>query len=931
MTAFHPTVDNRYDQQLRRSACLRVQDAAFSLLFNLSSTVANKQIVSTPSNLGLIVSVMDAFFDNASVQGKACALLGRLAAGDQSTARVFSMIQENVIPRVLRAQSKFPDDVAVQADCALAIRNLAMSDRAEKEIVSSGGMRLLFLALHNHTGELAVLSEAAAALVNLSCDKDSRLEFEADRIFGLRCMTRLIQRWVLSPDLLIKLVRIIRNLASTAERLGPPWLLRRMVVGDPLHFYVPLLPHTVLKGCEFVIPPHLLSTSTKPVPFFGPHPPNTGNFSQMLVRSLREQSESRPVAEPLPKRVSQPLDEPPLEPPPKRDEAGYVIFRNRQSVGAPQAPLSDSFNFYALAHATPGDAPPLTLSRHNSFDPDEDRSLPVPPLLPPGAGALPMDFGSIGGPIMTGATRSSGGLGLPPMPSIAMVDYHPLAWEMSAAYGGSFARDEFTDGRGTALSHLRPSDARHPGGPLFPVRGRFLDGTLPALQEAPPVVIDAVSASKTPFSDALDAWSSSAEQLDLKDIPISGPKPGTAHENTKGDIEKLVDLLSSLCSRHLDFGFDRESLPLDRDLDRDLPLCRLNSIDLSRCGLDEKALLSVFQSLRILTLQRLYIAGNVLGENGSDALCNLISDCPLLELHATVANVDKIFTTLCTNTSLKRLNLQQSVINPLAAPSTLESLKQLLRQNACLSDIVAEVPSFEVSGLYQVSFSIVTNITLQSFDLTFGKTRLTSNSSRINVNLRRCFRRALGTSVFPLSATESALVDTGDVCIDFHDLDQAMQAGIIKKYSPQQSVPHAQEKGRGRLIFTHRLTKDDGSLAALLEAKMNDYVKIAQPTSNYELIHEFSLLHQLDHTILDNLSKYCVFASSLRLISNAFTGDDTPCVVLSFPGMETSLEQRLELGLRAHQILSILSQVACAICQLHSAGGYFLTQYSITF
>ena len=225
----------------------KVMDACLSLLFNLCSTVLNKQTVSARPDQGggldWIVQAMDLHQDDRNVQGKASALLGRLAAGDQSTARVFNMLEAKVVPRVLRAQSHYALDSTVQADAALAIRNLAMSDRAEKEIVSSGGIRLLFIALHNHPDDMSVLSEATAALFNLACDHESRKEFEADRIFGLRVVVRLLQRWVLVPNMLVKIIRIIRNLASTADRTGPPWLLRRMMVGDPFGFYVPLLPN----------------------------------------------------------------------------------------------------------------------------------------------------------------------------------------------------------------------------------------------------------------------------------------------------------------------------------------------------------------------------------------------------------------------------------------------------------------------------------------------------------------------------------------------------------------------------------------------------------------------------------------------------------------------------------------------------------------
>lgn len=107
---------------------------------------------------------------------------------------------------------------------------------------------MIFLAIFNHPNDSYLQAEAGisvlyyfffiivAALHNLACDESSRIAIQSDKLFGLRMILRTMQ---LSPDSMEiqqRCLRLLRNLCHSA----PPYLQRRMVIGDPPDFYYPL-------------------------------------------------------------------------------------------------------------------------------------------------------------------------------------------------------------------------------------------------------------------------------------------------------------------------------------------------------------------------------------------------------------------------------------------------------------------------------------------------------------------------------------------------------------------------------------------------------------------------------------------------------------------------------------------------------------------
>ena len=221
-----------------------VQDAVITLLYNLCSLSSNKQAIMSNSWLSVLIDAMDNYPKNVRIQSKACALVGQLAIGEENEARMYSLLKKNFVPRILRSLTLFPFDPMLQADCCLALRNLAMAEIAEKQIVALGGLNLIFLALFNHPKDVRVQAEAVAALHNLACDEHSRIYLQDDRLFGLRMILRTMQMSPNCIDIQQRCLRLCRNLCHSA----PSFLQRRMVVGDPPDHYLPL-------PCCQVVPP----------------------------------------------------------------------------------------------------------------------------------------------------------------------------------------------------------------------------------------------------------------------------------------------------------------------------------------------------------------------------------------------------------------------------------------------------------------------------------------------------------------------------------------------------------------------------------------------------------------------------------------------------------------------------------------------------
>lgn len=221
-------------------------DAIISCLFNLSSIVPIKDTIARPSYLNILCEIMILHNKDRNIIGKLAALFARLAAGDRSSLRLFYILEANIIPALFCAITMHPHDASVQADCALALRNICMSDRAERLCTSLGSFPLAFIMIHNHFDNKPVLSEIIAALVNMSCSQESQEFFDRDTIFGIRTLKLLLQRYKSDPDITVKIIRIIRNLSSTNVRVGLISTLNRFMNERNSDRYTPIAPEQKL-------------------------------------------------------------------------------------------------------------------------------------------------------------------------------------------------------------------------------------------------------------------------------------------------------------------------------------------------------------------------------------------------------------------------------------------------------------------------------------------------------------------------------------------------------------------------------------------------------------------------------------------------------------------------------------------------------------
>ncbi len=177
-----------------------------------------------------------------------------------------------MLSHLLQSMSLHPQSARVQIDACSALRNLAMSEMAERRAVSMHALDLVFLALHNHPDDIGVQKEAScvaffllcfklirfdynmdsrflllyaclaillpfpavSALHNLVCDRFSHVAIARDRLFGLRAITVLFHRHRDSPAILSKLCRLLRNLAhpQIAMASSVPSLLSGSSSGD---------------------------------------------------------------------------------------------------------------------------------------------------------------------------------------------------------------------------------------------------------------------------------------------------------------------------------------------------------------------------------------------------------------------------------------------------------------------------------------------------------------------------------------------------------------------------------------------------------------------------------------------------------------------------------------------------------------------------
>lgn len=134
--------------------------------------------------------------------------------------RLQKIYDSGVIDIVIIIAQRFRHDPAVQAECAVFFRNMAMKDVADVEMVEKGVLQILFDMLTNNSTLLYVLEQALPGIMNLVCTQKGRTVFHEMRIF-LPYITMLMTRWRHNYEIYFMLNRIVRNLTSTVKEGGP--------------------------------------------------------------------------------------------------------------------------------------------------------------------------------------------------------------------------------------------------------------------------------------------------------------------------------------------------------------------------------------------------------------------------------------------------------------------------------------------------------------------------------------------------------------------------------------------------------------------------------------------------------------------------------------------------------------------------------------
>jgi hypothetical protein len=133
-------------------------------------------------------------------------------------------------------------------------------------------------------------------------------------------------------------VRIVRNLSSTADRLGPPWLMRRMVLGDPSNFYVWLPPYVPLRGpFDFTLPAMVANRLLSREVSAGGTSSSDSQFMSTFVRRIQEQlarlEEQQDAHGEVAMGATSSIDHDSIR---EKDEAGYAIINNVVQLASSQ-------------------------------------------------------------------------------------------------------------------------------------------------------------------------------------------------------------------------------------------------------------------------------------------------------------------------------------------------------------------------------------------------------------------------------------------------------------------------------------------------------------------------------------------------------------------------------------------------------------------
>jgi hypothetical protein len=239
----------------------RLAREALMVLFNVCAFEANKQTVVSTAGLSPIVDAMNQHRAVEDVQSEGCALISRLAAGSQAHYRTYSLMQvclwrevlaqycffslflddefKNlvlvfifdaftmffllsqacVLSHLLQSMSLHPHSARVQIDACSALRNLAMSEMAERRAVSMHALDLVFLALHNHPDDIGVQKEASCVSVFSFASKQCN-----SRFYIILCMSRYFAS--LSGSLCAPQSRVRSLLARGHRARSPVWTSR---------------------------------------------------------------------------------------------------------------------------------------------------------------------------------------------------------------------------------------------------------------------------------------------------------------------------------------------------------------------------------------------------------------------------------------------------------------------------------------------------------------------------------------------------------------------------------------------------------------------------------------------------------------------------------------------------------------------------------
>lgn len=221
-----------------------IQLKSLSLFYNICLDENNKHTFITTKGIHALIHIFKHHMNDTTILSELLDLIGSLSSGRAAHYRWYSLQKSNIIPYILRVMWQHPLDRKIQNKACNVLHLLAYSEPMERQIVKLGGQELVCMALSNHG-----IRNATIAMHSLIKLLSSHEKFQEDRMYGIRFVFELFQRYATDLKMLNELVKLVNHLSTYHpammttttydNRRLPSALAKRLVKDDGEYYDVP--------------------------------------------------------------------------------------------------------------------------------------------------------------------------------------------------------------------------------------------------------------------------------------------------------------------------------------------------------------------------------------------------------------------------------------------------------------------------------------------------------------------------------------------------------------------------------------------------------------------------------------------------------------------------------------------------------------------